>query len=131
MAHIAPYISLNVFNILTMYKMLKSIVRTTLEVFNLSQKFNKRWENKNSGQPLTERIKGAVKSNPSAPILLRNVLNSENFVLKKKIPFKTDNFYKYISNILVYEYKKDVKLEKEFITLPLKLIGKDITVRLR
>jgi len=50
---------------LTMYKICISVVFCS-EVFNLSEKFNKRWEDRRNEQPLTNRIKGAVR--PPGPL---------------------------------------------------------------
>ena len=56
---------MDVFSILTMYKICLSVVYSS-EVFNLSERFAKRWEDRRSDQPLTDRIKEAVK--PPGPL---------------------------------------------------------------
>jgi division protein CdvB (Snf7/Vps24/ESCRT-III family) len=48
-----------------MYKICLSVVYSS-EVINLSERFGKRWEDKRSEQPLTDRIKEAVK--PPGPL---------------------------------------------------------------
>jgi len=50
---------------LTMYKICLSVIFCS-EVLNLSERFNKRWEDRRNEQPLTDRIKGAVR--PPGPL---------------------------------------------------------------
>ncbi len=64
-AYIAPRIYVDVFSILTTYNIRLNVVLSS-EIFDLSERFAKRWEDRRSEPPITERIKGAVR--PPGPL---------------------------------------------------------------
>jgi division protein CdvB (Snf7/Vps24/ESCRT-III family) len=90
MGHIALHICMHVFTILTIHKILPRDL-LSLEVFNLSERFSRKWETRREEQAFTDRVKEAVK--PPGPLKPRLDFAVRRIELQvQKLDQATDRF---------------------------------------
>ena len=90
MTHIALHIYLHILAILTTYKIVLGNLSDS-EVFNLSERFSKKWETRRDEQPFTDRLIGAVR--PPGPLKPRLDFAVRRIELQvQKLDQATDRF---------------------------------------